>query len=301
MKIFAVIVTYNGTRWYDRCLGSLRNSEVPIETIVIDNASTDGTIEYIKKHFSSTIIIESNDNLGFAKANNIGIRYALDHDADYVFLLNQDAWIEKDTLTKLVQTFKDNENVGIVSPIHLKGDYSGLDIGFTKYMSTDFVSDAYMGNFKNSYYVNSVNAAAWLIKTETIRKVGGFDTLLFVHYGEDDNYCQRIKYHGFKIAVCTNATICHDRECRKGNDDNDPGRLIFNVKSEVLRMKKIYGDINMEVDLDKLIKKERLYMFGASLCLKFSSVKYRSQNIGLLKQIKVSRILNKQGGEIWID
>ena len=66
-------------------------------------------------------------------------------------------------------------------------------------------------------------------------------------------------------------------------------------------MKKIYGDINMEVDLDKLIKKERLYMFGASLCLKFSSVKYRSQNIGLLKQIKVSRILNKQGGEIWID
>lgn len=300
-KIFAIIVTYNGIRWYDRCFGSLRNSDMSVETIVIDNASTDETVSYIKEHFPEVCLIESKENLGFAKANNIGIRKALDNGADYVFLLNQDAWVENDTLSKLVQTFEENENIGIVSPIHLKGDYSGLDIGFTKYMPADFVSDAYMSCLKKSYYVTSVNAAAWLIKAECIRKVGGFDTMLFVHYGEDDNYCQRMKYHGYKIAVCTKATICHDREYRKGDDDNDPGRLIFNVKAEILRLKRIYGDINAEVDVNREIRKERLFMVLSYISFRFSSAHYRSQNVSILKQIKISRMLNKQGGEIWLD
>ena len=95
MKIFAIVVTYNGMRWYDRCFGSLRNSDMPVETIVIDNASTDETVSYIKEHFHEVCLIESKENLGFAKANNIGIKRALDNGADYVFLLNQDAWVEK--------------------------------------------------------------------------------------------------------------------------------------------------------------------------------------------------------------
>ena len=70
MKIFSIIVTYNGMRWYDRCLGSLRNSELPVETIVIDNASSDDSVNYIKANFPEVHLIESNENLGFAKANN---------------------------------------------------------------------------------------------------------------------------------------------------------------------------------------------------------------------------------------
>ena len=108
MKIYAIVITYNGKKWYDRCFGSLRDSEMPVETIVIDNTSTDDTIEYIKTHFPSVHLIESKENLGFAKANNIGIRYAIDNNADYVFLLNQDAWIENDTLTALLRTFEEN-------------------------------------------------------------------------------------------------------------------------------------------------------------------------------------------------
>lgn len=288
-------------RWYDSCFGSLQNSDMPVETIVIDNASTDETVSYIKENFPEVCLIEFQENLGFAKANNIGIKKALDEGADYVFLLNQDAWVENDTLSKLVQTFEENENVGIASPIHLNGSYSGMDIGFTKYMPTDFISDAYMGSLKDYYEVNCVNAAAWLIKAESIRKVGGFDTMLFVHYGEDDNYCQRMKYHGYKIAVCTKTTICHDREYRKGDDANDLGRLIFNVKAEILRLKRIYGDINAKVDINREIRKEKLYMVLSYICFRFSSAHYRSQNVSILKQIKISRMLNKKGGEIWFE
>ena len=131
MKIFAIVVTYNGMKWYDRCFGSLRDSETTVETVVIDNASCDDTIEYIKTHFPSIHLIESKENLGFAKANNIGIRYAIDNNADYVFLLNQDAWIEKDTLTVLLRTFEENEHVGIAAPLQLNGSYTGFDHMFS--------------------------------------------------------------------------------------------------------------------------------------------------------------------------
>ena len=97
MKIFAIVITYNGQKWYDRCFGSLSASETPVEIVVVDNASSDDTVGFIKERFPGVHLIESKENLGFAKANNIGIRYALDNDADFVFLLNQDAWIEKDT------------------------------------------------------------------------------------------------------------------------------------------------------------------------------------------------------------
>ncbi len=120
MKIYAIIVTYNGMHWYDRCLGSLRESEIPVDTIVIDNASSDDSVAYIKEHFPEVHLIESKENLGFAKANNIGMRKALDDGADYVFLLNQDAWVERNTLTELIKSFRDNDSVGIAAPITLR-------------------------------------------------------------------------------------------------------------------------------------------------------------------------------------
>jgi GT2 family glycosyltransferase len=102
-KIFVIIVTYKGHLWYERCFKSLRDSELPVQIIVIDNASNDGTVEYIRAHFPDIHLIESKENLGFGRANNLGMRYALDNGADYVFLLNQDAWIEPNTIGELVR------------------------------------------------------------------------------------------------------------------------------------------------------------------------------------------------------
>ena len=98
MTIFAIIVTHNGMRWADRCFGSLRTSTLPVSTIVIDNASTDGIADHLESHFPEVELIKSTENLGFAKANNIGILKAYNAGADFVMLLNQDAWIEPNTL-----------------------------------------------------------------------------------------------------------------------------------------------------------------------------------------------------------
>ena len=93
VKLFVIIVTYKGQQWYDRCFGSLRRSSIPVTPVVIDNASSDGSVAYIREHFPESVVFEESENLGFAKANNIGMRYALDQGADYVLLLNQDAWL----------------------------------------------------------------------------------------------------------------------------------------------------------------------------------------------------------------
>ena len=185
-SVFAIVVTYNGMQWIDRCIGSLCESSQPVQVIVVDNASSDGCADYIESHFPQAHLILSDKNLGFAKANNIGIRYAIDNGADFVFLLNQDAWLgSSTTLMGLLQSFEDNESVGIVSPMHMNGEGDALDWKFATCMSGDFVSDCYMGKIKTSYQVTFVNAAAWLISRACIEKVGGFDTSLFVNYGED--------------------------------------------------------------------------------------------------------------------
>ena len=215
MKLFTIIVTYNGMKWYDKCFGSLRTSNLPTEVIVIDNASSDGTAAYIREYFPEVDLIESKENLGFAKANNIGIRKAYDEGADYVMLLNQDVWVEPETLSELVKTFEENENVGIASPIHLNGSKTGLDFRFHNCMNGDFISDLYMQKVKPYYESPFVNAAAWLMSRHCIETVGGFDTLLFYHYGEDVNYGQRLHYHNLRFVINTRCTICHDREYSK--------------------------------------------------------------------------------------
>ncbi|MBP3763032.1 MAG: glycosyltransferase family 2 protein [Bacteroidales bacterium] len=297
MKIFAIIVTYNGMRWYDRCLGSLRESELPVETIVVDNASNDGSVAYIKEHFPEVCLIESKENLGFAKANNIGIRQALDEGADYVFLLNQDAWVEGNTLTELVKTFTENKNVGIASPVHLNGHSSGLDSMFALYAGIDFTSDAYMRHLRPYYEVPFVNAAVWLVSRHCIETVGGFDTLLFSHYGEDANYCQRVHYHRMRILIATHCTACHDRETREAKTDK---KEPLSDKYLPLEQRIELGDINLDYDINgkiAFLERQRLHKL---LRGNLKGYRAKQREISDMRLIAQSRLANKAVGPTWL-
>lgn len=214
-RTFVIVVTYKGWQWYDRCFQSLRTSSVPIQTIVVDNASDDGSVEYIQTHFPEIHIIASQSNLGFGQANNKGIRYALDQGCDYVFLLNQDAWIEEDSISKLIEAHLANVQYGILSPMQLDPSKSRIEKGFLTfvddYHTTDraFFEDGYFGRIKGIYRTSYVNAAAWLLPRSILTTVGGFDPIFF-HYGEDDNYMRRAVFHGFGIGICPYSRIVHD-------------------------------------------------------------------------------------------
>ena len=74
LKVFAIIVSYKGRQWYDRCFSSLQESTIPIEIVVIDNASGDGSADYIRERFPQITLICSDKNLGFGQANNLGMK-----------------------------------------------------------------------------------------------------------------------------------------------------------------------------------------------------------------------------------
>ena len=165
-RVLAVVVTYNAMRWADRCLGSLLRSSLKPAVLVVDNGSSDGTREHVRSAFPEVRLECRPENPGFGAANNIGLRMALEEGFDFVYLMNQDAWVEEDTL----------ELLGIVE-------------------------------------VPFVMAAHWLVSRGALRKVGGFSPA-FRQYGEDDNYIDRLHWHGFSCGVVPAASAVHDRSGR---------------------------------------------------------------------------------------
>jgi len=272
MNVYVIIVTYNGMQWYERCFNSLRLSKIPLKVFVIDNASSDGTVGFIKTNFPEIQLVESQVNLGFGKANNLGFRVAIENNADYVFLLNQDAWIkEDDTIEQLIFAHKINLEYGIISPMHLYGSGEKVSKGMKMdlvshdYDSTsDIISDLYFNRKLNDIYkVDYVCAAAWLIPCAVLKVVGGFDSIFF-HYGEDDNYMQRIVYHGYSIGICPNVSICHDMEFRGGDYGKENNNWKKNMLIEL-------ANINKPLNLNQLKRRYLFKFFQLILFLQFSA------------------------------
>jgi GT2 family glycosyltransferase len=212
-KVFAVIVSYNGAPWLNGCLRSLCLSEHPVRIVVVDNASQDESVA-IARSVDGVEVVPCSRNVGFGRASNVGIAHALGQGADFVLLLNQDAEVEKNTVTELLSFMRDRDDVGMASPVHLDGSGTLLDKSFLlNYLAPQapqFVFDAYRGDLARSYRVSSVNAAAWLVSRRCLEEVGGFDPIFFM-YAEDDDYCARMRYHGFACFVVTPARIRHSR------------------------------------------------------------------------------------------
>lgn len=289
-NIFIIIVTYKGHQWYERCFTSLRQSEVPVQTVVIDNASNDGTVEYIREHFPEVHLIESKENLGFGRANNIGMRYALDHGCDYVFLLNQDAWIEPNSIKELVRIHHENPEYGILSPMHINAEKNHFNILFDDGdRNYNIASDFYFGIKKEVYKVKYVNAAAWLLPRTTLEVIGGF-TPLFLQYGEDDDYVNRMHYHNLLIGLCANTTIVHDHTTLKNSLTGGDIRHLQSILFELC-------DINKDNPIFLMHKRYISSMLKSLLTLRFGFflktmhdyayivkrqrdiIKYRNQNM----------------------
>ena len=216
-KVVAVVVTFNGVAWVNTCLGSLVKSRYPVEIIVVDNSSSDNTTEIIEGNFTEVQLIKETVNHGFGQANNIGISLALNQGADYVFLINQDAWVKPDTIEILLRAHQNKPQYSILSPIHILASGRKLDPGFRSYLLRTYSETEVVG-FENETEekvagVPFVNAAAWLVHKTCLKDTGGFG-YLFYHYGEDRDYVQRCRFYGHGVAIVTRATIVHDRESR---------------------------------------------------------------------------------------
>lgn len=309
-KIVTIVVTYNGIKWIDECLNSVLNSSIPIVLLVVDNNSSDGTVEYIKAIFPNVILLEQNINLGFGKANNLGISYAIKQNADFVFLLNQDAFVDKNTIEKLAEMSLNKPEFGILSSVQL--DYTGklLENYFFRFMVSDssrtFYSDFVLKNeLKAIYEIDFIQAAAWLLPINTIKTIGGFDPIFF-HYGEDDNYCQRVLFHNLKIGVVPEVFIRHDSNKPVVEDLKLFSERYFNDFKKNICTR--FANINKPFTFEEICKERKtIYLTILFQILKlnifkvkgfFKKLKIFNQTI---KRVENSRIINIQINANYVD
>lgn len=305
-KIFTIIVTYNAMKWIDNCIRCLIESTVHTKIIVVDNCSTDKTVEYISTAYPNVIVIQNKQNKGFGQANNQGIELAYRNGASHFFLCNQDLYVKPNTLGNLVE-IQNKYHLSVVSPVQLNGDFSSFDGGFFSSFiennsNLDFVSDVYLDNVSDYYETAYVPAAAWMLSKETIQNIGGFDPLFF-HYGEDNHYANRLKFHRKKLAVVPSAIVGHDRVF-KGNID------AFKKYSPCSTLINAFADPNDPIM--KLNKKrmEAIIINLRNSCLSFLrfnfkdawlSLKSLCQFFSKLGMIKNSVIINRNINSNWLD
>ncbi|HUV39896.1 MAG TPA: glycosyltransferase family 2 protein, partial [Planctomycetota bacterium] len=204
-----IIPTYRGRSWIRACLGSVLATEgVRPRVVVFDNASVDGTREIVEKEFPQAELVRSPRNVGFARANNQVITRAISRGDDYVFLLNEDARVEPDTLRTLIDV-AETHDVSILSPLHY--DWRGVDF------ETDFATLLEQSSLSRSWQKSDfvpttrVIGAAVLMKLSTLRKVGLFDPIYFI-YAEEEDLCRRMRRHGHKVGITPRTRICHGHQ-----------------------------------------------------------------------------------------
>ena len=237
IKITVIVVTYNAQRWIQNCLDCIAGSTIKATIIVVDNSSTDNTLNILERIYPEVILLKNSGNMGFAKGNNLGIKYALEKGYDHVALLNQDAKFEKDTLEKLVSYSNKYPSYGILAPLTFSYDGTALDpYHVTKSFNSNLklASDVYYHREEDVYDIELAPAAVWLIKTVAIREVGGFDPLFFM-YGEDNDLWERFKRRGWKTGIFPTVTAYHHHD---SNAWKESGRRVLYIYSEfVLELK----------------------------------------------------------------
>jgi GT2 family glycosyltransferase len=295
-KIYFVIVTYNAVDYIQRTLDSIVKFESDAGIIIVDNGSKDETLKLLSKYPHVHIVPQGN-NLGFGKGNNIGISLALSKGADYVYLLNQDAFLLESVTEKLIEILKKHPEIGVISPFQYSPDGVHLETNFEKFMYQQSVLRMYIPELAkrtlSEYYpVDFVQAASWFIPASVLRKVGGFDPIFF-HYGEDNHLLSRLKFHGYKVAVVPGLMVAHE---------TNPLKLVqskydsYNInRLRALKLNK-YTDINKETSLHIYLKDQfnELYRLIISiLILQWSSVPGRLKHIAQMSfiwsDIQVSR------------
>lgn len=210
-----IILNWNGKTDTIACLDSLQKVTYPDYSIILlDNGSTDGSIEAFKDKYPYVTLIDNGKNLGFAGGNNPGIDKAMKDGADYIILLNNDTVVAPDFIQELVKA-AESLNAGIVGPkmyyfepkdmIYYAGGYINWYTGYSKHAGFRQTENGQHDEVKE---VDFVNGACLMVKREVVEKLGGLPVDYFLMW-EDIDYCINAKRHGYKVVYVPSSVIWH--------------------------------------------------------------------------------------------
>ncbi|RKX26563.1 MAG: hypothetical protein DRP45_03265 [Candidatus Zixiibacteriota bacterium] len=225
LTISAIVIVYDGIQFLPDCLRTLVADleGIPHELILVDNGSVDGSVEFIKEHYPSAVLIENGCNLGFARAVNIGLKASR---GEYMYVLNQDLRFRQGATQALLDRLKSEPEIGFIGPkfVHFEGYLQKFTRAFPTYRHVFYhfllldrffphhreFSHWRMGWFdhESETYVDQPMGAVMMIPRRIVEEIGLMDEsfpLLF----NDVDYCRRIHDAGYRLLYYPTAVIEH--------------------------------------------------------------------------------------------
>jgi len=225
-NISIIIVSYNVRDLLESCLHSVASAVMGVshEIFVVDNNSDDGTVEMLRLRFPDVTLFANNENLGFAKANNIALQQAR---GEYLLLLNPDTLVQEDTVQYMLRFFEENGDVGMAGCKIIKPDgtleaacrrsFPSPWVSFTKMtgLSSLFPRSRMFARYNltylcedESYEVDAISGSFMMLRREVYDEIGGLDESYFM-YGEDLDWCFRTQQAGWKLFYVHGTKIIH--------------------------------------------------------------------------------------------
>lgn len=236
-----IIVSWNVREFLKACLKSIYEytTGISFEVIVVDNASSDGSVEMIKDFFSDVIIITNRYNAGFSKANNQAINIS---SGKYVALINPDTLLIEDIFNPLIAYLEVHNNIGAIGPKILSSDRESIQYVCARRLPTlyldllnnlrldrkfpKFFKGIYMFDWdhKTSKYVELLSGACMVIRRKAIDDIGLLDENQFM-YADDVDFCKRLINSGWKIYYYADSSLIH-----YGGESSKKNKVFSNIK-----------------------------------------------------------------------
>lgn len=252
VDVSIIIVNYNVRYFAEQCLKSVyaAQGDLNIETFLVDNASSDQSVEHLTPLFPEVNFIANTENIGFGRANNIALKLSK---GKYLLVLNPDTILQEDSLSAMIQYLEDNPKAGVIGP-KILNRYGGFDITSKRGLPTPWVAfcrvsglsalfpkSPTFGRYDLLYMdedspnqVDSLVGSCMMVRKQVYDEVGGFDEMFFM-YGEDIDWSYRIKLAGWEVHYAPITKIVHFR----GESTR---------RSKINRDKAFYGAMHMFVD-----------------------------------------------------
>jgi GT2 family glycosyltransferase len=225
LAVSVIIVSWNARKYLLQCLASLTDQacRYPMEIIVVDNASSDGSADAVAGSYPDVRLIRNPENVGFAKANNIGVAVSTGR---YVCFVNSDVKVLPDCISRLVEYCEEHAEVGMVGPRILGGNgnlqrschgFPGVWNMFCRALALDstFPRIKMFTGYCLSYWaqdslrpVDILSGCFWLVRREALNQVGLLDEAFFM-YAEDMDWCKRFWAHGWPVVFVPSAEAVH--------------------------------------------------------------------------------------------
>lgn len=261
-KVSIILLNYKGIIDTVECVKSLQKCSYDnFEIIIVENASPDNSYEKLKEYIGSTpgvvpyngmtpgvepkkvILLKAEENGGFAKGNNIGIKYALENNTDYIMILNNDTLVEPNFIEELLKPFELDSSIGVTTgKIYYEGQRNTLWFAGGEFLDNRFYGahigegEEDKGQYDSERELTFSTGCLMMIKAEVLKKVGLLPEEYFMYY-EDVDFCLKLREAGYKLWFVPTAKIYHKVSASTGGEAS-PFAIEWNTRNRILLMKK---------------------------------------------------------------